>query len=143
MTTSLAGGCLCGAIRYAVSVPITELRACHCTHCQKASGAGGSVNAVIPGAAFRITQGSPKRYDAAADSGRTLYRYFCGDCGSPIYSQRATAPETVVLRAGTLDDSNAMKITANIWTRSARPWAYIDPASTQTPGQPEAPAVKK
>jgi hypothetical protein len=29
-----------------------------------------------------------------------------------------------------------MKITANIWTKSARPWAYIDPASAQNPGQP-------
>ena len=143
MTTPLTGGCLCGAIRYAVDVPISELRACHCTHCQKASGAAGSVNAVIPSAAFKITQGAPKRYDAKADSGRTLYRFFCGDCGSPIYSQRATAPETAVLRAGTLDSSGDMKITANIWTRSARPWAHIDPASAQFPGQPDAGAATK
>jgi len=138
MTTPLTGGCLCGAIRYTVDVPVTELRACHCTHCQKASGAAGSVNAVIPSAAFHITQGALKRYDALADSGRTLYRFFCGDCGSPIYSQRATAPETVVLRAGTLDSSDGMTITVSIWTRSARPWAWIDPASSQFRGQPDA-----
>lgn len=143
MTTPLTGGCLCGAIRYTVSVPVTELRACHCTHCQKASGSAGSVNAVVPSAAFSLTQGTPKRYAAAADSGRTLYRYFCGDCGSPIYSQRATAPESLALRAGTLDSAGDMKITANIWTRSARPWAHIDPASKQFPGQPDAPAAKK
>ena len=35
----LSGGCLCGAIRYTVSVPITELRACHC---RDADHAGGS-----------------------------------------------------------------------------------------------------
>ena len=143
MTTPLTGGCLCGAIRYTVDVPVTELRACHCTHCQKASGAAGSVNAVIPGAALHITQGTLKRYDSAADSGRTLYRYFCGDCGSPIYSQRATAPETAVLRAGTLDDAGEMKITTNIWIRSARPWAWIDPASRQFPGQPDATPANK
>jgi len=143
MTTPLTGGCLCGAIRYTVSVPIKELRACHCRHCQKASGSGGSVHAVVPRANFDVTQGTPKRYADTADSGRTLYRYFCGDCGSPIYSQRATVPETIALRAGTLDSSDDMKITANIWTRSARPWSYIDPASAQTPGQPEAPAAQK
>ena len=136
MPDILAGGCLCGALRYTISVPVTELRACHCTHCQKASGGAGSVNAVVPAAAFRFTQGTPKRYDAAAASGRTLHRYFCGDCGSPIYSQRPTMPDTVVVRAGTLDDSSGMKITTNIWTRSARPWAHIDPASKQFPGQP-------
>ena len=139
---ALVGSCLCGAIRYAISVPVTELRACHCIHCQKASGAAGSVNAVIPSAAFKITQGTPKRYDAAAASGRTLYRYFCGDCGSPIYSQRATAPEMTVVRAGTLDDASDTKITMNIWTQSAKPWAHIDPASKQHPGQPDAPAAK-
>jgi hypothetical protein len=143
MTTPLTGGCLCGAIRYTVSAPITELRACHCTHCQKGSGTGASVNAPIPSAAFKLTQGKPKRFTDTADSGRTLYRDFCGDCGSPLYSQRAATPELMALRAGTLDDAGNVKITTNIWTRSARPWTYIDPASKQFPGQPDAPAAKK
>jgi hypothetical protein len=136
MPAPLTGSCLCGAIRYTVSVPVTDLRACHCVHCQKASGTAGSVNAVVPGSAFKITQGTPKRYEAKADSGRTLYRFFCGDCGSPIYSQRSTGTEVLVVRAGTFDNAEGMKITANIWTRSARPWAYIDPESQQLPGQP-------
>ena len=136
----LNGSCLCGAIRYTISAPVSELRACHCRNCQKASGAAGSVNAVVPRAAFNVTRGTPKRYTGVADSGRTLHRYFCGDCGSPIYSQRDTTPETVVVRAGTFDDAGDMKITANIWTKSARPWAHIDPASTRHPGQPDAPA---
>jgi hypothetical protein len=134
---------MCGAIRYTLSVPVTELRACHCTTCQKGSGTQGSVNAVIPAAAFKLTQGTLKRYDSIADSGRTLVRCFCGDCGSPIYSQRASALDTLVVRAGSLDQADDMKITANFWTRSARPWAYIDPASKQLPGQPDAPAAQK
>lgn len=142
MAAALSGSCLCGAIRYAIAVPVTELRACHCTHCQKASGGAGSVNAVVPSSAFQITQGTPKRYAGTADSGRTLYRYFCSDCGSPLYSQRATTPDIVVVRAGTLDRAEGMKITTNIWTGSARPWAYIDPATTQHEKQPDAPAPK-
>jgi len=140
MPVPLTGSCLCGAIRYTIGVPVTELRACHCLSCQKASGAGGSVNAVVPSAAFTLTQGAPKRYEAKADSGRILYRFFCADCGSPIYSQRQTTPETVVVRAGTLDDPAPMKITTHIWTKRARPWSHIDPAVQQHPGQPDAPA---
>lgn len=143
MPSSLTGSCLCGAIRYRVEAPITELRACHCMHCQKASGAHGAVVASMPSSAFRITQGTPKRYDAIAASGRTLYRYFCGDCGSPIYSQRATTPETVSVRAGTLDSMPEVKISTHIWTQRARPWSYIDPATKQFPEQPDAPAVTK
>lgn len=132
----LTGGCLCGAIRYSISAPVTELRACHCRNCQRASGAGGTVGAVVPAEAFKITQGKPKRYSAVADSGRTLHRHFCPDCGSPLYSLREQMPEMIVVRAGTLDDSNGLRITANIWTKSARSWAHIDPASKQFPGQP-------
>lgn len=132
----LTGSCLCRAIRYEVSVSITELRACHCRDCQKSSGTGGSVNAMIPSSGFRITQGAPRRFTVTADSGRTLYRFFCGDCGSPLFSRRELTPENTSLRAGTLDDAPAVKITANIWTKSARPWSYIDPSTKQFPGQP-------
>ena len=139
----LTGSCLCGAIRYEVNVPISELRACHCKDCQKASGTGGTVNAMIPSSAIRITHGEPKRFTKVADSGRTLHRYFCGGCGSPLFSRRELTPETTSLRIGTLDNAPPMKITAHIWTKSARPWAHVDPASQQFPGQPDAPAVKK
>src|SRR5262245_28004692 len=135
----LTGGCLCGAIRYTVSAPITELRACHCHDCQKASGAGASVNATIPSGAFLVTKGTPKRYSVVAASGRTLHRFFCGDCGSPLFSRRETAPENTGLRIGTLDDSSGMRITTNIWTKSSRPWAYIDTSTKLFPGQPDSP----
>jgi len=143
MPTPLTGGCLCGAIRYSVNQPIIELRACHCTNCQKASGTGGSVNAMIPSANFQLVKGKPKRYSAKADSGRLLHRFFCGDCGSPLYSQRDSTPENMALRIGTLENAPPMKIAHNIWTKSARPWAHIDPATQQHAGQPDAPAAKK
>lgn len=139
MTSSaanLTGGCLCGAIRYAIKAPIGGLRACHCTHCQKNTGSGASVNAVVAGSDFALAQGTPKRFTTRADSGRTLVRYFCGDCGSPLYAHRETGTERIVVKAGTLDDSSGLKITAHIWTRSARPWSHIDPECEQLPGNP-------
>ena len=137
------GSCLCGAIRYAISTPVAELRACYCKTCQKVSGGGGTVNAMLPSASFRITQGTPKRYTTVADSGRTLHRYFCGDCAAPIYSQREVNPEMVSVRAGGFDNAPEMKIGMHIWTKSARSWSkigsHIDPDAKQHPGQPDAP----
>ena len=114
---TLTGGCLCGAIRYTVDADIKDLRACHCTNCQKASGAGGSVNAVLPTAAIRITKGTPKRYAGIADSGRTLYRFFCADCGSPIAYGSERRPEIIDLFLGTLDEPGAVK-----------PWCHVQVA---------------
>ncbi len=132
----ITGVCLCGAIRYRIDLPITELRQCHCNNCQKASGSVGTIAAPIPTSAFKLLQGTPKRYSAVADSGRTLHRFFCANCGSPLYSQRENTPETMVMRAGTFDDSDGLKITAHIWTAKARSWHHIDPAAKQHPGQP-------
>ena len=78
----LTGGCLCGAIRYSIDTQVTGLRACHCRNCQKHSGTAGSVNAVVPTDKFRITKGATKKYqDSATQSGRTLSRHFCAECG--------------------------------------------------------------
>ena len=144
MTSQLTGGCLCGAIRYTISAPLTGLRACHCKNCQKSSGTSGTVNAVVPSEHFKITQGTTRKYDdSATQSGRTLSRHFCGDCGSPIYSHRNPNPGFVVVRAGSLDDSSTLRITGNIWTASARPWAHIDPATECHSGNmPPPPAPK-
>jgi hypothetical protein len=135
MATSHTGGCLCGAIRYEVSAPITELAACHCRDCQRASGTGGTVGARVPKAAFRLLKGTPKSYTKQADSGRTLTRFFCGDCGSPLFTERE-GMHFVTIRAGSLDDSSGLKITLHIWTKSARSWDPIDPTSRQHPTQP-------
>ena len=130
MPDPITGGCLCGKIRYSVSQPLKNLIVCHCTHCQKASGTGASQNAIVPTSAVTFTSGQPKMFADTAASGRILNRYFCGDCGSPLYSQRATMPEMMVLRVGSLDAPPAdMKIMMNIWTNSARPWSVIDPAT--------------
>ena len=136
------GGCLCGAIRYTVTAPITELRACHCVHCQRASGSHGTVAAFIPRSGFKVDKGEPKRFSTRADSGRTLVRYFCADCGSPIYSHRNPRVGFVVVRAGSLDDSSGLKITAHIWTASARPWSHIEPGIECHPGNLPPPPGK-
>ena len=141
--TQLSGACLCGATRCAISAPVSALRACHCRNCQKSSGAGGTVNAVVQEADFRITKGETRKYDdSATQSGRTLSRHFCATCGSPIYGHRNPKPGFLVVRAGTLDDSSGMKITGNIWTASATDWSHIDPDRECHPGNVPPPPPK-
>jgi hypothetical protein len=143
MNPILTGGCLCGAIRYTISAPVDALRACHCLNCQKSSGTGGTVNAVVPTDAFKVTKGETKKYDdSATRSGRTLSRHFCAACGSPIYSHRNPNPGFVVVRAGSLDESRNLKVTANIWTSTARPWDFIDPATECHPENLPPPPAK-
>ena len=143
MPTPLTGGCLCGAIRYTIDAQVTGLRACHCKNCQRHSGTAGTVNAVVPTGSFKITKGATKNYaDSATQSGRTLSRHFCAECGSSIYSRRNPDPGFVVVRAGSLDDSSGIKITGHIWTATAPGWTHIDPATERHPGNMPAPQPK-
>jgi len=138
-STEITGGCLCGAIRYRVTQPLDKIIMCHCTDCQKASGTGASANTIVPSDRFEITKGTPRIFSKVVDSGNTLLRAFCPDCGAPIYSRRAHMPEVTVLKVGSLDAPVDMKVVMNIWTRSARPWTRLDPAIEQHPQNRPAP----
>ena len=139
MTEPLTGGCLCGAVRYEISAPVTSLIACHCTDCQRASGTGASINAVLPAAALTIVKGRTRVFSKSSDSGNVLDRHFCADCGSPIYSQRANAREFVVVKAGGLDRHDGLRVAMNIWTRSRQPWTTMDASLQAHEGNRPAP----
>ncbi|HTT79073.1 MAG TPA: GFA family protein [Stellaceae bacterium] len=133
------GGCLCGAVRYESAGAPNFSLLCHCRDCQRASGTAYVAAMRVPSAGFRITRGAPKRFVATSDSGNEITRWFCGDCGSPLYIQVATRPDIVGLRVGTLDDPAQFRPEADIFVRSAQPWDHMDPAlpkyDTYPPGR--------
>jgi hypothetical protein len=136
MTTVRTGGCLCGAVRYeSTGEPSFSLQ-CHCRDCQRSSGTAFVAAMRVPAAGFRITQGTPKRYVATSDVGNAVARWFCGDCGSPLYIQVASRPDIVGLRVGTLDEPGEFRPEANIFVKSAQPWDHMDPALPQFAAYP-------
>lgn len=142
MSETQTGGCLCGQIRYRVPSGLDKIIACHCVNCRKTAGAGCSHNMVLRTDQLSIEQGEPSVYEDTAASGNKLYRFFCGHCGSSLFSRREKAPEMTVLKAGSLDDPSAARIAMNIWTDSALPWVHIDPSieahATNRPPPPPA-----
>ena len=126
MSQPLTGGCLCGAVRYVVEAPVERLAVCYCTDCQRATSAGGSINAVVPASAFRLTKGRTKVFSKTADSGHTLDRHFCGDCGSWLFNPMGGDQDRIVLKAGAFDRHDGMAVGLNLWTRSRPAWALID-----------------
>lgn len=75
---------------------------------------------------FRIVKGQTKIFSKIADSGNVLLRHFCADCGSWIFNPRGGDPTHVVLKVGTLDQHEGMKVVLNIWARSRRPRTLMD-----------------
>ncbi|HLI66351.1 MAG TPA: GFA family protein [Caulobacteraceae bacterium] len=133
----LSGGCQCGAVRYEVSAPPLILYACHCTDCQRQSGAAFTLNMPVPAAAFRITKGEPAGWRRPNASGQNTTSWFCGACGGRIYGSRENRPEAHTLRAGTLDDTRWLKPVAHFFRRSAQPWERFDDGAPVFDTMPE------
>jgi len=53
----LMGSCLCGQVRFEVTEPPVSASYCHCTRCQKRTGAAASPQARIVPGSLRITAG--------------------------------------------------------------------------------------
>jgi hypothetical protein len=129
------GGCLCGAVRFAVSGDLIVGRICWCKVCQKLGAGGPTVGAAFKWDAVTVT-GELHDYVSIADSGTKMHGKFCPVCGTPIFSQAESRPHLVFIRAGALDDPEIAAPSATVWTASAPSWACIDTNMPQVPGQP-------
>jgi hypothetical protein len=123
----LAGGCSCGAIRYEITSFPLLLYVCNCTDCQTASGSAFALNMPVATTAFHIRQGEPRGWRRPSPSGADVTSWFCGECGGRIYGERKGRPESVNIRAGTLDDTGWLTPVAQMFMKSAQPW--IQPAA--------------
>jgi hypothetical protein len=128
MTAPFSGGCLCGAVRYEVSAEPVAFMLCHCRDCQYASGGEPASVVVVPRVAFQLKQGNVKGYAAVGESGGTVTRQFCPDCGTPLFSELGAMPHLFGIKAGSMDDASWLKPSAFLWKKSAHAWAHFDPA---------------
>ncbi len=115
------GGCLCGAVRYTLTAEPLMCVTCHCKNCQRQAGTALSIIIGVPENAVSFT-GELKTYNDTGDSGATVQRQFCPECGSPVFT-RVEQPEGVMfIKAGTLDDTSSLKPAFHCYTKSKQDW---------------------
>jgi hypothetical protein len=121
MTQLLRGGCFCGAVRFEAD-ELFDTGYCHCSICQRFSGAPAVAWANMPARSFRITRGLPRGF-ASSDH---WVRYFCSSCGCPVYGRHPSPPsddsDLVCFMIPSLDDPAALRPTAHCWYSSRLPY---------------------
>lgn len=132
------GGCLCGALRYRLAAG-AELcvYCCHCRDCQRLSSSAFAVSMVLPAAAFTLLQGEPARTLRHAESGRVMQSFFCAACGTRLYDRFPALPDIMVLKAGTLDETRALRPVAQFWTSRKQDWVALPADQLLDPRQPD------
>lgn len=130
------GGCQCGALRYRITASPLAVYNCHCTDCQKHSGATHSMSMPTRREHFEHIAGEVAAYDKPSDSGRVVRMIGCPVCGTKVWNEPLASTAMVVVKPGTLDDPSWAVPIGNIWTDSRLPWAVIDASQVNFPGQP-------
>jgi len=118
----LKGSCLCGAVAYQIDGEPEKVLMCHCEKCRKASGAAFATNGIVMADNFSVTRG--KDDIAEYESTPGVFRRFCKNCGSPLYSMRP-GREFVVVRLGTLDSPMESRPSGHIFVGSKADWDII------------------
>ncbi|AXQ28452.1 GFA family protein [Solimonas sp. K1W22B-7] len=118
MSASLEGRCLCGALRYRITLPVIDAGYCHCRLCQRSAGAPVLAWLTVPMAQFAWLAGTPVVFHSSEHS----QREFCGACGTQLLFRRSADPQTVDVTIASLDDPEQLPPQYHIWRQSRIGW---------------------
>jgi hypothetical protein len=137
MSFRLTGRCGCGAVRYEVTSPLVSASYCHCKRCQRRTGTAASANGRAEPGSFRVIQGEERLRAWKPEGG--WEKWFCGDCGSAMFSRHPEDELQIGVRLGTLDSDPGIRPSARQFLASAAPWEPVpDDGLTRYPGLPGA-----
>jgi len=132
------GHCLCGAVAYRLTEEPLTFYACHCTDCQRRTGAAFALSMIVRRAALELTRGEPGTYEARLADGRRKAGRLCTACGTRLWGDPRD-PEIAVVQAGTLEQPCGLEPVAHIWTRSTQPWIAWPDGAVKYETQPSRP----
>jgi hypothetical protein len=125
------GRCQCGQITYELTGDLIATAVCHCDHCQRQSGSAFSVNLIVHESQMAVS-GDLSTFEDRGEHGDAVYVYrrFCGQCGTPIFSAMVEPAGILAVKAGTLDDKSGVRPTVEVWCDHKQPWVELPGMAT-------------
>lgn len=88
--SDLDGRCLCGAVRFSITLPTLFVAHCHCRWCREAHGAAFVTWVGAAEDRFRLLPGSAEA--RWYQSSRQSRRGFCANCGTTLFFASTLCP---------------------------------------------------
>ena len=129
----IAGGCLCGAVRYEVAGPFLRASHCHCSRCRKHSGAAVLTQGRVRRGDFRLLSGEESLRVYRPAEGAAV-KAFCVRCGSSLFGGTWPEGPEVSIRLGSVDGDPGIRPQAHTFVDSRAPWDEITDDLPQYPG---------
>jgi hypothetical protein len=119
----LAGGCLCGGVRFEVSEPLVSAGYCHCTRCRRRTGTAASVQARLVPGSLRLLAGEELLRSFDPPGG--FAKVFCSACGAALWSRPPDGAEPVAVRLGAFDEDPGIRPSYRQFVAFAAAWEPI------------------
>ena len=119
--------CSCGALTVQAPGPARLVVACHCTECQRRTGAPFGAGAFYPADELRIS-GVSREFVRQGMTGATVRTRFCPDCGSSVYWTADRAPGLVAVAVGCFAPADQPRPSSSAWEEGRHDWVQIDAA---------------
>jgi hypothetical protein len=130
----MEGGCSCRAVRYRMATKPMFVHCCHCTWCQRESGASFALNALIEADRVELLQGVVEVIDTPSNSGKGQKITRCAKCRIALWSNYAGAGDALrFIRVGTLDHPGRVPPDIHIFTSTRQPWVVLPPGVPAVP----------
>ncbi|MEM9371380.1 MAG: GFA family protein [Pseudomonadota bacterium] len=118
---TVTGRCLCGAIRYTISRPLTHANICHCSQCRRQSG-HVIASADAPRAALAIEGEEELNWFSASPR---IKRGFCRICGSHLFWDQVGL-DVISVNLGPLDAPTGIQVDSHIFVADKGDYYEID-----------------
>jgi hypothetical protein len=107
-----------------------------------------SINTAMPSEALQLVRGEPKVYTITGDTGAEADMFFCGDCGSSLWTEYKPMPGQRILKAGVLDgqeslEAEAIGLKVEQWTSRRCGWQKVCDRTAQVEEQLTAGQIKQ
>jgi hypothetical protein len=120
------GACLCGAVRFQVTLPTKYCVHCHCTLCQRSHGAGFVTWLTVPRGQLEVQSGGDQltRYPSSDHGSRS----FCAKCGSSLFCELDEHPDDVDIVLANLSGPIDLEPQMHIFFSDRAPWVEVHDA---------------
>ena len=124
MAEVVGGSCLCGGVRFEVTLPFRRANHCHCSRCRKHSGAGALTQGRVPREEFRLVSGGELLAVWRSPDGG-MAKAFCSVCGSSLFGGTWPDGPEVSVRFGALDGDPGIRPQYRSHTASTAVWDVL------------------
>jgi hypothetical protein len=121
----MQASCQCGNLSATVGDGAEAMTVlCHCLDCQRRTGAPFGTIAYFPAEAVAVS-GTAHEYSRVGDSGQTLTRGFCPECGSAVYVKASRMPEITGVPVGAFADPSFPPPVRTVYEQSRHDWVML------------------